>query len=1387
MRLYTLLLGSVLTLFSFAQYPTTIETEKVYVSTDKFYYENSENIDFAVFISTDSSFHPISTRIKVWLENAQGQTLDSVFIYASETYRCGYLNRQPKGGQYFVKAQSVHQLNYAIPKVYSKEIFVQQYQKTSFLINLNTQRDNYYGFDSIDITATVFTSTERKLEGLPLTLSLIADGKILQSKTIAVDAAGKAELKLPLSLATANNVQWKASCDFAGKTYQQIRTTKLKPEKVVTSVYYHHGNNGWISGVESTLTIATTDPFGNPLDVTGELVSQSDTIRFRSIAKGLAEVRFKPFQGDVWKLICGEEVVELEAAGKPVGIGRNKDFFFPVGDVHKDYELVFSGRDQVFQRQWVSELESVRYNHSLPGTYCVTLLLNDTVVAQRVFLDYKTGSTLDLKSIKETVAKSDFKKLSFSTENKKAFYGSLSLVDINAFNQIEDKSHNVASWLLLGSEFNTYIDEPQYYFKDDKSSTKCLELLLATLTSAYSRDWKTGKTKAIESHRYQSKVIISGTVYDNNQYRYRTLLKNARIHIKNTSINGHTDSVGKFSLEIPATIQAPFTLEVRKWGEIATLQIESISKLQAVHVSLAQKKKDYVLNAEDLKGLTKVDLNKTENNINFLGSRADGTAYFVDGVRVVGSANQASYSYAEIERLPTRSINAMAATTSAVTVRSFNYRYFPDAHIYNNYSFPSTYFSYSTPFSIQVDYQRIRPPYSSPIQYNKNTTAYWNATLKSTSKGSIDLGLNGAINGGMYKLIIEGIDEGGDPVYASKDITVLDELTIDLALPQNLRLGDELNLPYSITNNTNEPQEVVVYWRLKQSFLDTILLKPKQSFNGYHSLNGLGQIEKIYARVDFKTSSFSKHFGQVISVATDREVLRSILSGNTTNSTTLDISAAEMSSLSAHFEFFPIFSDRIIEVSKNLVRQPTGCFEQVSSSNYPNLMVYKLLRATNTSDQALLDKTKRYIQSAYQKLVNYQTSLGGFEWYGNTPPHQALTAYGLLQFHLMKEMQIQIDDKMFDNNLKWLLRQRDNQGGFKNNQGKYGFRAAPYETNNAYITWVLSRISNIDLTEQLKAIEEDVNQEFDAYKLALLCNAYLNRSEREKAATIYKKLVNHLNQQQYQNLQATSTIVYSYGNARDLEICALALFSAMAMEDQAVIEAMKSKILSSVNSRGYFGNTQATALCLEVLTELSLKENKSNTSVYDILMNGELISSVNPQVSKQNSFSIPVEKLKQGINEVEVKTEGVTIPFKLEVNWLENQKKLKNSEIDLNVAFIHQNNNHTLEIVVANRLNKAKPQLVASIDIPDGYAFETEVLRNWVKKKEVDYYELDSGKLNLYFLETGPLQERSLTLNLNPVIPGKYNTIKHELFEYYHPETVCKVYTPVVHLKKLDQ
>ena len=45
----------------------------------------------------------------------------------------------------------------------------------------------------------------------------------------------------------------------------------------------------------------------------------------------------------------------------------------------------------------------------------------------------------------------------------------------------------------------------------------------------------------------------------------------------------------------------------------------------------------------------------------------------------------------------------------------------------------------------------------------------------------------------------------------------------------------------------------------------------------------------------------------------------------------------------------------------------------------------------------LKEKATDLLERGYKKLISYETKGGGYEWFGGTPAHEGLTAYGILQ------------------------------------------------------------------------------------------------------------------------------------------------------------------------------------------------------------------------------------------------------------------------------------------------------------------------------------------------------------------------------------------------------
>ncbi|RYY30613.1 MAG: hypothetical protein EOP46_21355, partial [Sphingobacteriaceae bacterium] len=268
-----------------------------------------------------------------------------------------------------------------------------------------------------------------------------------------------------------------------------------------------------------------------------------------------------------------------------------------------------------------------------------------------------------------------------------------------------------------------------------------------------------------------------------------------------------------------------------------------------------------------------------------------------------------------------------------------------------------------------------------------------------------------------------------------------------------------------------------------------------------------------------------------------------------------------------------------------MLREPGGCFEQVSSTNYPNIMALQLLSAKGM-DENMKQKALSFLNTGYQKLKNYESKNGGFEWYGGNPGHEALTAYGLLQFYEMKNF-IAVDKDLVKRSIDWLYSRKDNKGGYQQNKGKYGFTSIPYEVNNAYIVYVLSEIGEKNIDKEYQTALAEALKSRDVYRTALMALAAYNLND----LVSYKKLLDNiktaLKGKEYAKVEVANTIVRSYGLSKSVEWASL--YALALMKEGKMSEELLSVMdfIQSSKKVGGFGSTQATALALKAVTTFS--------------------------------------------------------------------------------------------------------------------------------------------------------------------------------------------------------
>jgi hypothetical protein len=486
-----------------------------------------------------------------------------------------------------------------------------------------------------------------------------------------------------------------------------------------------------------------------------------------------------------------------------------------------------------------------------------------------------------------------------------------------------------------------------------------------------------------------------------------------------------------------------------------------------------------------------------------------------------------------------------------------------------------------------------------------------------------------------------------------------------------------------------------------------------------------------------------------------------------------------MSNIEGSFDLLNNPYEELLGSVASLLRQPSGCFEQVASSNYPNIFVMQLMQTTKNHDTEIEKKAMNFLLSGYKKLTAYESRGGGFEWYGGSPGHEVLTAYGLVQFYEMKKIKgfAEVDERMIERTLQFLQKRRNDDGTYKQNAGKFGFSGAPRKVGNAYIAYALAEIEKPDTLAYQQALTEAFRSK-DMYRMALMANAAVKQNKRDD----FNRLVAYFKEQfstfPETKLNIESSIVRSStAQAEAIALWTIALLRA-ENPDLATIERCMQYLASRKGNYGY-GTTQATALTLKAFTDYTLKQSFGESS-------GIVTLTIN-----EHSYNIPYDAdIKRTISNTEFLQHlcqgknQISIQFGDNANLISYVLTLTGSSItpsssancplelfmSLSQNSVKQNESVRLSIQLKNKQNEGQPMSMAVIGIPAGLAPQAWQLKELQEKGVFDFYEILKNQLVLYYREMGPKEIKTILIDLKAEIPGNFTGTVSSAYLYYTQE-----------------
>jgi uncharacterized protein YfaS (alpha-2-macroglobulin family) len=669
-------------------------------------------------------------------------------------------------------------------------------------------------------------------------------------------------------------------------------------------------------------------------------------------------------------------------------------------------------------------------------------------------------------------------------------------------------------------------------------------------------------------------------------------------------------------------------------------------------------------------------------------------------------------------------------------------------------------------------------------------TLFWHAAVRTSPQGEamVEFTLNDAVS--SFRVFADAFSDAGALGHGTLQIDSVEPFYLEPKLPLEVTTGDVVQAPLGVVNGTGTALEGVrvqvqsaAAHALDADFPPWTLAPSERA----RKLLGI-RVGQSLGPADFIVSANAGPYRD--------QVTRSLLvkpagfpiedarggllqPGNTASHEIVVPEDVVAGSLHSRCVVYPTPLASLTEALERLIQEPYGCFEQTSSTTYPLVMAQQYFLSHQHVDPALVERSRRILAQGYERLLGFECKSGGFEWFGNDPGHDALTAYGLLEFTDMARVR-PVDAAMLARTRQWLLAQRDGQGGYARKTHTLHTWLAEPEVAYTYDTWALLEAGvDADLTRELAWVREAADRSANTYVVALAANVLALAGDQDGA----NRLLDRLSGKQTEDgslKDAVTSVIGCGGEALTIETTALAVLAWLKNPRYADSVERSIKYLAECCKGGRFGSTQSTILTLRAIVayDQSRARPKAPGSVR-LLVDGQPVGEpVAFTAETQGAIQLPdaATCLAPGKHQVQIQmTDGSQMPYSVAVKY-HRLTPASSAACKLHLAVslqdqpIDEGSVTEATVVVINRTGQAVPTPVAIIGVPGGLEVRHDQLKELVKAGKVDAYEVLGREVVLYWRALNAEERVDVSLSLVAAIPGTYTAPASRAYLYYTDE-----------------
>jgi hypothetical protein len=698
----------------------------------------------------------------------------------------------------------------------------------------------------------------------------------------------------------------------------------------------------------------------------------------------------------------------------------------------------------------------------------------------------------------------------------------------------------------------------------------------------------------------------------------------------------------------------------------------------------------------------------------------------------------------------------------------------------------------STPMTIREYAHTLLPNRGENTRRDFSETVYWNAAIRTDAAGQAVVSFDLSDSVTSFRIMADGFTQEGALGSSLSQVESVQPFSVEPKLPLQVTSGDVIQLPVTLINGTSRDlRGTEVSLNAGDGFKVTKVDGASSTLRSKQRARNLIQLEVGREAVGSNSLTFDAKAGGYRDTVTRKIDVQpmgfpheSSAGGTleTNSSRTVEFSLPQEmvpGSASSIVTVYPTPLASMTEALKALIREPHGCFEQTSATSYPMVMAQQYFLTHSGVEPALIERTRTLLDSAYTKLLGFQSRNHGFEWFGNDPGHEALTAYGLMQFTDMARVR-SVDKDMLSRTRSWLLSRRDDKDGFSVNPNAVdSFGRAPANTTNAYIVWALIEAGEKGLDKEIAALKASAMSSQDSYVIALVANILQSTGDRAGARQLMGRLAG--NQSSSGSVQgAVTSITRSGGDALHIETTALAVLAWMKDSAHSANADKALRWIAESNKAGRFGSTQSTILALRSIVAYDSANARTKApGRIQLIVDGKTAGApVAFTADSQQAIMLPefAGDLGPGRHSVVLKMEGGSkMPYSVAVKYSSTlPDSAEQAQVLIQVALrdsqLREGDVTEASVSITNRNGQAIPTPVAIIGIPGGLEVRHDQLKDLVKAGRIDAYEVMGREVVLYWRYIKANAQFDVPLSLVAAIPGTYTGPASRAYLYYTDE-----------------